>query len=101
MSNLLGRLFGGGKVSSSSVAKERLQLVLIHDRSNLTPEQVQSMKDEILEVISRYVDFDREAVSIDLTNAERNSILVAEVPLLPVSTRRRRPSTTTASLGDA
>lgn len=90
MSNILDRLFGGSKPSSSSVAKERLQLVLVHDRSDLTPAQVAAMKDEILEVISRYVDFDRELVEINLTNENRESLLMAEIPIRP-GTRRRRP----------
>jgi cell division topological specificity factor len=85
------RLFGGRKPPSGKVAKERLQLVLVHDRSNLTPEQVAAMKDEILEVIARYVDFDRDKVQIDLTSENRDSILHAEIPIQP--TRRRRLST--------
>lgn len=92
MANFISRLFGGNEPASSSVAKERLQLVLIHDRANLTPEQVAAMKDEILEVISRYVDFDRETVKIDLTSADRDSILRAEIPIVPGSNRRRRTS---------
>lgn len=100
MGSFLDRLFGGRKQSSSSIAKERLQLVLVHDRSNLSPEQVQTMKDEILEVIARYVDFNREAVTIRLTNQERESILLAEIPIQPSTARRRRPAAS-ASLGDA
>ena len=87
---ILGRLFGGGKPSSSNVAKERLQLLLVHDRSNLSPAQVAAMKDEILEVIARYVEFDREAVEINLTNEDRESLLLAEIPIRPGSSRRRR-----------
>lgn len=92
MANFISRLFGVKEPQSSSVAKERLQLVLIHDRANLTPEQVAAMKDEILEVISRYVDFDRESVKIDLASADRDSILRAEIPIVPSSPRRRRGS---------
>ena len=90
MSSLLERLFSGGRPTSSQIAKERLQLVLVHDRSDLTPEQVAAMKDEILEVISRYVDFDREKVLINLTSNERESMLHAEIPIKPASPRKRR-----------
>jgi cell division topological specificity factor len=90
MPGLLETLFGGRKPSSSQAAKERLQLVLVHDRSNLTPEQVQAMKDEILEVIARYVEFDRDKVNINLTNENRESLLHAEIPILPAQERRRR-----------
>ena len=92
MSSLLERLFSGGKPSSSQIAKERLQLVLVHDRSNLTPEQVAAMKDEILEVISRYVHFEREKVHINLTSNDRESMLHAEIPIMPMSQRKRRAS---------
>ena len=92
MPNIFERLFGGGNQPSGSVAKERLQLVLVHDRSNLTPEQVRMMKDEILEVIARYVDFDADNVTIDLQNQDRDSVLMAEIPIVPSSTRRRRPT---------
>lgn len=88
--NILEKLFGIGKVESSSIAKERLQLVLVHDRSDLSQEQVSAMKDEILEVIARYVEFDREAVNISLNNQNRDSILHAEIPIIPVA-RRTRP----------
>src|SRR5688572_29490173 len=91
MPGLLETLFGGRKPTSSQTAKERLQLVLVHDRSNLTPEQVQAMKDEILEVIARYVDFDKDGVNINLTSDNRESMLHAEIPILPSSARRRRP----------
>lgn len=90
MDNLLDRLFGNRKPPSSQVAKERLQLVLVHDRSNLSPEQVAAMKDEILEVIARYVDFDRDKVQINLTSENRESILMAEIPIRPPSPRKRR-----------
>jgi cell division topological specificity factor len=92
MGNLFD-LFRGRKPSSSQVAKERLQLVLVHDRSNLTPAQVAAMKDEILAVIAKYVDFDPEAVEIDLTSENRQNMLTAEIPLAAPggsSTRRRR-----------
>ena len=101
MSDFFGKIFGGGQPKSSTTAKERLQLVLVHDRSNLTPAQVAAMKDEILEVIARYVDFDRDAVELDLESDERQNFLRAEIPIEPNSTRRRRGSGFPASLGDA
>jgi cell division topological specificity factor len=102
MSDFFGKLFGGGQPKSSSMAKERLQLVLVHDRSNLTPAQVQAMKDEILEVIAKYVEFDRDAVELDLESDDRQNFLRAEIPIEPGSSRRRRGGGGfPASLGDA
>jgi cell division topological specificity factor len=91
MVNFLEKLFGPRKPPSGQVAKERLQLVLVHDRSNLTFEQVEAMKDEILDVISRYVDIDRDNVTINLTQRGRESMLTAEVPIQPAG-RRHRPA---------
>ncbi len=87
--SFLERLLSGRRPSSSQIAKERLQLVLVHDRISLTPDQVAAMKDEILEVIARYVDFDREKVDINLTSDNRESILYAEIPIQPSARRRR------------
>jgi cell division topological specificity factor len=101
MGNLFD-LFKGRKPSSSQVAKERLQLVLVHDRSNLTPAQVAAMKDEILAVIAKYVDFDPEAVEIDLTSEDRQNMLTAEIPLIaPGASSRRRRGAAPSPLSDA
>jgi cell division topological specificity factor len=74
---LLGRASGKG---SGSTAKERLQFILVHDRINLPPERLQAMKEEILQVISKYVSVDSENVDIALQKRRRDSLLVAEIP---------------------
>jgi len=101
MSNIFERIFGGGKPSSSQVAKERLQLVLVHDRSNLTPAQVEQMKDEILAVIAKYVEFDPAEVTIDLTSEDRQNMLLAEIPIQASAGSRKRHAAASAPLGDA
>jgi len=73
---------------SAESAKERLQLVLIHDRTDLSSEELNEMKDELLQVISRHVDIDREAVQIDLAHDGRTQRLVADIPLRSVTRRR-------------
>lgn len=50
--------FFGGRPSSKEVAKDRLKLILIHDRANVSPELLEMMKTDILEVISKYVIID-------------------------------------------
>jgi cell division topological specificity factor len=73
---------------SAQNAKERLQLVLIHDRTNLTPTELTALKDEILEVISRHIDIDSEAVQIAVEHDGRSQRLVADIPLRSMTRRR-------------
>lgn len=71
----------GDKSKSADNAKERLKLVLIHDRTDLSPKSLESIKNEILEVISRYIDIDPDAVAIRVTQEGREQRLVADIPL--------------------
>ena len=73
---------------SASSAKERLQLVLVHDRTDLTPAQLEALKDDLLTAISRYIDIDPEAVQIGLERDGRSQRLVADIPLRSVSRHR-------------
>jgi cell division topological specificity factor len=80
--------FGFGRKRSAQNAKERLQLVLIHDRTDLTPDELTALKDEILEVISRHIEIDSEAVQIAVEHDGRSQRLVADIPLRSVTRRR-------------
>jgi cell division topological specificity factor len=73
-----------GRARSAKQAKDRLKLVLIHDRTNLTPEILEKLKVELLEVISRHVAIDLKAVKIRVTHDGREQRLVADIPLLSV-----------------
>ena len=66
---------------SAGSAKERLKLVLIHDRTDLTPGALRSLKDELIEVISRYVEIDPSSVSIKYAKEGRSQRLVADIPM--------------------
>lgn len=81
MPEFLDRMLGRSpSKKSGSMAKERLQFILVHDRINLPPERMEAMKQEILAVISKYVSVDGDNVDIALQKRERNSLLVAEIP---------------------
>jgi cell division topological specificity factor len=71
----------GSRKQSAADAKERLKLVLIHDRTELTPTELDNMKNELLEVISRHVDIDKEAVRITMNQDGREQRLTADIPL--------------------
>ncbi|NOH03189.1 MAG: cell division topological specificity factor MinE [Chloroflexi bacterium] len=73
---------------SAASAKERLQLVLVHDRTDLTPAQLESLKDDLLKAISQYIDIDPDAVQIGLERDGRSQRLVADIPLRNVSHHR-------------
>ena len=79
--NFFSRLFGQ-KEKSSAVAKNRLQLVLVHDRVNLSPGKMDELKDELIQVISKYVDIDRNGMDIAITQNNEQSQLTAQIPLL-------------------
>ena len=73
--------------SSRQIAKERLQFVLVHDRAQISPQLLEKLKDEIIAVLSRHLDIDRDGVEITLSQSRRESRLQADIPLA----RRSRP----------
>jgi len=79
--SLLSRILGRGEPPSGQIAKDRLQLVLVHDRISMPPAQMAAMKDELLSVVSRYFQVDSDGVEITLTQSRRTNRLVAEVPV--------------------
>jgi cell division topological specificity factor len=82
--------------ASATTAKERLQLVLAHDRSDLNPELLEQMRKEILEVVSRYVEIDLSEGDVSLETEDRVTALVANLPI-----RRAKVLPTQASGTDA
>lgn len=73
--------------SSASQAKERLSLVLIHDRTDLSPENLRSLKDRLIEVISDYVKIDTRHTEIEIKNDGREQTLIANIPLMKPRSR--------------
>jgi cell division topological specificity factor len=86
MSGFFDRI--SGRKRSAKNAKERLQLVLIHDRTDLTQPALEALRDEILEVISRHIDIDPDAVRIAVERDGREQRLIADIPLRSVARRR-------------
>lgn len=80
MLDFISKFFKKGKTSKES-AKERLQLVLIHDRISLPPHLLEQMKGELIEVIKRFTEIDEDALDIGIDSSERTVTLVANIPL--------------------
>jgi len=77
----LDRIFGRQEPTSRDIAKERLQLVLVHDRIMISPALLDKMKDELITVISRYVEIEPEGVEVTFTQSKRESRLTADIPV--------------------
>ena len=84
---LLGR---HRKLPSGKVAKERLRLVLAHDRANIPPGLLDTLKDEIITVISRHIDIDADDVQVTFSQDAQESRLVADIPLATKRGQRKR-----------
>jgi len=84
----LFKIFNKSDNKSKSVAKERLKLVLIHDRTNVSPKFLEMVKGDIINVISDYMEIDEEGLDIQFTRTRRESdntpipALVANIPIL-------------------
>jgi cell division topological specificity factor len=84
LDKLLGRR---RQPSSREIAKERLQLVLVHDRLRISPGLLQTLKDELIAVISKHIEIDQDGVEITFTHDKRYSRLVADIPVVKVRGR--------------
>ena len=84
------KFFGIKKEKSKNVAKERLKLVLVHDRADISPKLLEKMEADIVDLISKYVDIDEEELDVKLTRMKKDkdqapvSTLVANIPILKV-----------------
>ncbi len=85
MANFINRIFSQGP-SSAEKAKDRLRLVLINDRTDLSSAAMESLKDDLLDVLSRYIQIDPKSMKIDITQEGRQQRLIADIPITgPVS----------------
>jgi cell division topological specificity factor len=82
-----------GRKASADSAKERLQLVLIHDRTDLTPAELESLRDDLVTTISRHLEIDVNGMQFGLEHDGRSQRLVADIPIKRVPRRRAKGKT--------
>ena len=87
MLSVLDRLLGR-EPKSAQMAKERLKLVLVHDRTDISPGVLEMLKDDLIAAISRHIDIDPSAVRIEMAQEGREQRLVADIPLRPMRKRK-------------
>jgi len=70
-----------GKKNTDSIAKERLKLILVQDRALLSPSLLNEMKEEIIEVISKYLEIKQSDIRINIQRETRETVLEATIPV--------------------
>ena len=76
------------KEKSAKNAKDRLKLVLIHDRTSLSNQALKELKNDLLKTISKYIDIDPKAVNISMNQDGREQRLIADIPIKTAGHRR-------------
>lgn len=82
MLDFLSKIFGKDTTSSKNVAKERLRLVLVHDRASVSPQVLEALKTDLIKVISNYMEIDESALEVNLDSSDNTVALVANIPVL-------------------
>ncbi len=82
--DFLKKLFGVGNRDTAKDAKERLRIVLIHDRSDISPQLMENLRMEMIAVLTKYMDIDESKIELELDKDDSSVALVANVPVLRI-----------------
>ena len=88
MLNGLFRKLTGKEENSKEIAKKRLRFALVYDKLEVTDEMLTDLQRDIVEVISRYFEIDRDALQLDIERSEDLSALVFNTPIIAAKRRR-------------
>lgn len=90
MFEVVMKLLNRNQKTSKEIAKDRLKVVLIHDRANISPEVMQDLKNDIIEVISHYMDINKNEMEISLENDDNSVALLANIPVNRIKNQAKR-----------
>jgi cell division topological specificity factor len=79
MLGILRRLLGDR--TSGHTACKRMQFVLMHDRIDITPDMMEAVKNDIIEVLSRYMEIDNRSIKVDLQQGKDFMALISNVQI--------------------
>ena len=88
--SFLGKFFGRDSEAdaSKSVAKQRLRLVLVHDRLDVSETIMNSLREDLISTIGKYMEIDKDALEVSLSREDEGVALVANIPVINV---KRQP----------
>ena len=87
----IDRFFGRSPEASKNTAKDRLRLVLMHDRSDIPATMMDAIRAELIQVLGKYVEIDQEAMDVQLEKEEGAIGLVLNIPIRRVKTELEAP----------
>ena len=83
--DILGKGTGKQAPPSKNIAKERLRLVLVHDRASISPQLLEDLKEDMLKVISSYMEIDVRGTEVTLNSNDTSVALIANIPVLKIN----------------
>lgn len=83
--DIFGKMAGKQEPSSKSIAKERLRLVLVHDRASISPQLLEDLKEDMLKVISSYMEIDEKGTEVTLNSDDTSVALMASIPVIKIN----------------
>ena len=75
--------------NSRSVAKKRLQFALVYDKLEVKDDMLEDLQRDLVDVISRYFEIDREALSLDIQRCEGSSALILNTPIVAAKHQKK------------